>query len=423
MQFYKNNHMYLKGTITLNLTEALKDRNSPGLTEKVLNLQHGQPFALSLHRDMDVIFGYCESISHTFTIGDGGIEAGLTTIEYSRGHVGVAAEALRDDVEVPIRPAAQQKSSTPTTSSTSTASSKNNCTVVSTYGPAKSNKALRLDAGVRIYATMRAAGFSPALSFALAHQASFESGWDPDAVRWCRKDEFATDIGLFQINYAGMGKAREGFQDKKPADTRYSSRYDSTKHWDASDPNLNCQRVIYGLKKLGFEANKKYKSLEEAYHAVWFDSYLTSGQAKSGLYDFRNNKGKTLYVEPRRYLVGASWADGKATYNMTGAVSTPFPRGVIVTGCNPSAYNVTGVGTLSSDKKSVTVSMTTNPGVWILGGLLSTKPWEDSTFTDRYESLDGIFNPNNNYFTDTRTNDKLGVADGIIKLLAQRFGL
>jgi hypothetical protein len=103
MQFYKNNHMYLKGTISLNLTEAITNEGISPVVDKVLMLRHGEGFAMSLDRKLDVIYGYCETIGHTFSIRDGGIEAASTTIEYSRGHVGVSADALSRDTLVPLR--------------------------------------------------------------------------------------------------------------------------------------------------------------------------------------------------------------------------------------------------------------------------------------------------------------------------------
>jgi hypothetical protein len=429
MQFYKNNHMYLKGTVSLNLTDALRGSETSDYVGKVLSLQHGQGFVLKVHKDMDTIVAYCESISHAFVINDGGVEAGSTTIEYSRGHIGLASEALAKDVDVPIRSAPEQQTSTPTTTPVK---KKDNCVVVSTYNPLKKDTAkkaayreFRINTGIRIYATMRAAGFSPALSFALAHQSSHESGWDPDAVRWCIEGVSASDIGLFQINYAGLGLPKEGFQGNKQANTTKSTRFNPTLHWDASDPKLNCLRVIKSCKDRKLEASKEFDSPDNAYKAVWFESGLTSGAAKQAEYTKRAKKGLDTYLEYRADIVSASWSSSNKeilyTFNNYVTAQKTFFK---IYNCNPSTYNLDKKRlTLSSSFNNFTSKYGTDPGTYVGKGILSSYAWYDPTFTTRFllEEVESDYNPNNDYFKDSRSYSQLGVPDGIIQLLSLRY--
>jgi hypothetical protein len=427
MQFYKNNHMYLKGTVTLNLTEAITNNGMSPVVDKVLMLRHGEAFAMAVApktAQLDTIYAYCETIGHSFSIRDGGIESASTTIEYSRGHVGVAKDALLTDTLVPLRDPVSVKAPAASTK----APAESNCVVTSTYGPSgKLPKDQRAQIGIRIYATMRAAGYSPALAFALAHQASFESGWQPDAVRWCRAPEFATDIGLFQINYASIGRGVASFAGGKPANTRFSTKFNSAEHWDASDPYLNCKRIIDVLKKRGITPGDTFKSPKEAYHAVWFDSGLTSGAGKPDLYKKRDDKGDETYIEDRVFVKGASWSANAATFTTQSPHKITYFNNITVKGVTPAGYNLTGTAKSSSTATTLVIPVPTNPGAYVSGGTISTKAWDDPTFTDRYRSAEGSFSApygtlsQVDYFKTQGSYDKLGVDQGIFKLLSLRF--
>ena len=431
MQFYKNNHMFLKGTLSLNLTEAITNEGMSPVVDKVLMLRHGEAFAMTTPattKQLDTIYGYCETISHSFSIREGGIEAASTTVEYSRGHIGVSKDALITETFVPMRDAVAAANSVVAPSAVQQAQpAANNCVVESTYGPnGKLSSPQRAQIGIRIYATMRAAGCSPALAFALAHQASFESAWQPDAIRWCRRPEFATDIGLFQINYAGFGMGIASFAGGKPAHTRYSIRYDASKHWDASDPFLNCKRVIDTLRRKGL-LNDKFKSPKEAYHAVWFDSGLTSGAGNPAEYNKRDSKGDELYIETRAFVKNATWLSGFAEYTADRQHQITQLKGIVIKDVVPAGYNVTKTAKSPISGNVITLPISTNPGPYVSGGVIGTKAWDDPTFSARYTAVEGSFSaPLGNlsytdYFKIEGSYDKLGVDQGIFKLLSLRF--
>jgi hypothetical protein len=428
MQFYKNNHMFLKGTISLNLTEAITNEGMSPVVDKVLMLRHGEGFAMAVAptaAQLDTIYGYCETISHSFSIREGGIESASTTVEYSRGHVGVSKDALITETFVPLRDATAVKAPTAPSAPTKQPGA-NNCVVESTYGPRKLTSPERVQIGMRIYATMRAAGCSPALAFALAHQASFESAWQPDAIRWCRRPEFATDIGLFQINYAGVGMGIASFAGGKSADTRYSTQYDPSKHWDASDPFLNCKRVIDTLRRKGL-LNDKFKSPKEAYHAVWFDSGLTSGAGKPAEYNKRDSKGDELYIEIRAFVKNATWLSGLAEYTTDRQHLITQLKGIVIKDVVPAGYNVTKTAKSPISGNIITLPISTNPGPYVSGGAVGTKAWDDPTFTDRYVAAEGSFAApygtlsQVDYFKIEGSYDKLGVDKRIYALLSLRF--
>lgn len=123
MQFYKNNHIFSKGALVVNLTEAttLKTIDSQKTLGKVMNLKPGETIVVRLKDNQELFYAYAESISHMFNIADGGVTSASTSISYSRGHFGVLKEALTD-IQVPIRQgsAPSQQRGTPTGQVTNT---------------------------------------------------------------------------------------------------------------------------------------------------------------------------------------------------------------------------------------------------------------------------------------------------------------
>lgn len=102
MQFYKNHHLYGEGSVSINFTEALNATEGADALriDQVLKLKPGE--ILSIDFAKEPYFAYTETIRHTFTVHDGGIESADTSISFSHGHFGVSDDVLSRAVEVPI---------------------------------------------------------------------------------------------------------------------------------------------------------------------------------------------------------------------------------------------------------------------------------------------------------------------------------
>lgn len=105
MQFYKNNHLFATGTLSLNFLDAIEKKTDTRGTffDKVLDLKAGETFVVALNDTDDLFYSYAETITHTFAIVDGGVEMASTSVNYTRGHFGVSDDALIKEVQVPMR--------------------------------------------------------------------------------------------------------------------------------------------------------------------------------------------------------------------------------------------------------------------------------------------------------------------------------
>jgi len=107
MQFYKNNHLFMSGNITINCSEALRFSEKEGdvVFSKILDLKPGEIASVNLDKAVDTFYAYIEDVRHVFEIKEANIRSARTTVTFSRGHFGVTEDALSKDVMVPIRPA------------------------------------------------------------------------------------------------------------------------------------------------------------------------------------------------------------------------------------------------------------------------------------------------------------------------------
>lgn len=149
-----------------------------------------------------------------------------------------------------------------------------------------------------IYVRFRDAGFTPAMALAAINQAMFESNLAPGAINKGQyKVEKGVAYGLFQLNRLnGIGKGIPSFMDGKTAGSTALAQSQPDVYYDATDPEINVQRVLRATPAIG-----KSKG---ATAAQCFEKFYYSGAAagRGG----QNEEARSKMGEAR---FGAAWND------------------------------------------------------------------------------------------------------------------
>lgn len=115
LQFYKNNHLYGEGEVTINFRDAVlfgeTEKETVGI--RFFGIKPGEVISLDLSGKGAPYYAYAESVRHTFSIDTAAVLTGSTSISFSHGHFGVGQDTLASATKVPIKRVAEETAATP----------------------------------------------------------------------------------------------------------------------------------------------------------------------------------------------------------------------------------------------------------------------------------------------------------------------
>lgn len=105
LQFYKNNHLYGEGEVTINFRDAVLfgETETDTVGVRFFDIKPGEVISLDLTGDSAPYYAYAESVRHSFRVESMGVLSGNTSIQFSHGHFGVGEDTLAKATKVPVK--------------------------------------------------------------------------------------------------------------------------------------------------------------------------------------------------------------------------------------------------------------------------------------------------------------------------------